>query len=719
MRKLAPILFLVTIAIALPSFATITPTRSQSYFTYDDGGTTLRSGEDGRESDVRVNLPLFPGDEVLTSRRGRSEIRLSDGNILALDRATAIRFKTIANGYDSDANDTIAELRFGHVVVQRVDGSREDFRLDSDNASYVAIGNALYAIETDGRGKDRITVFDGTVEVRTPARTTTLRGGDEAHVDDSGLYGVVSVSRASSDDFERWSLTRAERYARRDGRYLDDSLAYAESDLSDNGTWVYVDTYGGWCWRPRVAAGWRPYYSGHWARSITNCLTWVSYEPWGWVPYHYGRWSYEANYGWVWLPGSGYAPAWVYWIYGPQYIGWAPAGWYDCYRPYYNWAYRPYHRNDIGFGFYGRVRVGDIDLRPWTFVTPDTLVYNRVDRAALTTEVVRERLHREGSDNFATVSGMPARFSRNELKDPSAAINNIARRGIGSGTGKEGSGSPADMTPFFRRDPELSNAVRERIVRTRPVGGASSGATANVPGVIAGGGATVERGAPEHTGGNNIGRDGGSRRDGNGTNSRGSGEAATVTPDGGVQHGREPITGGWRVSGDPRGATRPTDGDLRNNNGGATTTTPAATAPVSRGDEWRGRGRVARGSDAPRTGSGDTPRATEPDRGSLSDIPRRIIDRIGGARTRPSTGESSHGSSDTPRSSGRESNRGGRERDSNSGSHESSGGGRERDSGSHSAPAPQPREQSAPPPQRDNGGNHHERSSSEKPENRH
>src|SRR5258707_11229808 len=152
-----------------------------------------------------------------------------------------------------------------------------------------------------------------------------------------------------------------------------------------------------WCWRPRVEVGWRPYYHGYWNHSRSGALVWVSSEPWGWTPYHYGCWTYEPVFGWVWLPGSSYAPAWVYWMYGPGYVGWAPMGWYDCYRPYYDWAYRPYARAgfEIGWGFYGRVHVGEIDLRPWTFVSPHHMASTRGDPPAPTTDAIRDRLRRD------------------------------------------------------------------------------------------------------------------------------------------------------------------------------------------------------------------------------------------------------------------------------------------------------------------------------------
>src|SRR4029450_3616844 len=45
---------------------------------------------------------------------------------------------------------------------------------------------------------------------------------------------------------------------------------------------------------------------------------------WGWVVYHYGRWAFEPGIGWFWVPGDEWAPAWVNWRYGDEYVGWAP-----------------------------------------------------------------------------------------------------------------------------------------------------------------------------------------------------------------------------------------------------------------------------------------------------------------------------------------------------------------------------------------------------------
>lgn len=93
--------------------------------------------------------------------------------------------------------------------------------------------------------------------------------------------------------------------------------------LSPYGQWVTVDGYGQ-CWRPaQVETGWRPYANGHWESTDAGWY-WESDEPWAWATYHYGRWELSGGYGWVWVPQTEWAPAWVSWREGGGYVGWAP-----------------------------------------------------------------------------------------------------------------------------------------------------------------------------------------------------------------------------------------------------------------------------------------------------------------------------------------------------------------------------------------------------------
>ena len=101
------------------------------------------------------------------------------------------------------------------------------------------------------------------------------------------------------------------------------NLFYAS--LSPHGEWVALAP-SFYAWRPHgMANGWRPYTMGSWSWTDDGWY-WCSDEPWGWATYHYGRWYYDDYYGWIWIPGYDWAPAWVEWRYGRDCIGWAPLG---------------------------------------------------------------------------------------------------------------------------------------------------------------------------------------------------------------------------------------------------------------------------------------------------------------------------------------------------------------------------------------------------------
>ncbi len=138
-----------------------------------------------------------------------------------------------------------------------------------------------------------------------------------------------------------------------------------EAPLAAHGAWVEVGSYGR-CWRPaHMAVGWRPYGHGQWV--WTDCgWYWSSNEPWAWACYHYGSWVYDPSWGWVWIPQTEWAPAWVSWRVGGGYIGWAPLGppgWFLAREP----------KAEL-FVFVGEARFGS-PLRPGLFLADNKAVF--------------------------------------------------------------------------------------------------------------------------------------------------------------------------------------------------------------------------------------------------------------------------------------------------------------------------------------------------------
>ncbi|HTL59574.1 MAG TPA: DUF6600 domain-containing protein, partial [Candidatus Limnocylindrales bacterium] len=116
-----------------------------------------------------------------------------------------------------------------------------------------------------------------------------------------------------------------------------------------------------------VAVGWRPYCSGEWV--WTDCgWYWHSEEPWGWACYHYGYWAEDPAYGWVWVPGVEWAPAWVSWRVGGGYIGWAPMA-----PPGFFFAARP---KPESFVFIGSAHFGG-SVGPSVVIFKNTTVFSK------------------------------------------------------------------------------------------------------------------------------------------------------------------------------------------------------------------------------------------------------------------------------------------------------------------------------------------------------
>ncbi len=138
------------------------------------------------------------------------------------------------------------------------------------------------------------------------------------------LLGVVAncTVHAQPPGYNSYNNQNDDRgYADQGGPQVDVGFFYNE--LSPYGDWVRTPSYG-WAWFPRnVQPYWRPYNNGRWMNTDYG-WTWDSYEPFGWATYHYGRWTLDPHFGWLWIPGTVWGPAWVSWQSGGGYVGWAP-----------------------------------------------------------------------------------------------------------------------------------------------------------------------------------------------------------------------------------------------------------------------------------------------------------------------------------------------------------------------------------------------------------
>jgi hypothetical protein len=118
------------------------------------------------------------------------------------------------------------------------------------------------------------------------------------------------------------------------------TVGYFYEYLTPYGTWIHHPEYG-YVWVPQsMGYRWRPYTHGHWIWSNYG-WTWISDFEWGWSAFHYGRWGYDDRFGWFWVPGTIWGPAWVVWRSSDLYFGWAPLPPGVVWRPGYGFG-RPF-----------------------------------------------------------------------------------------------------------------------------------------------------------------------------------------------------------------------------------------------------------------------------------------------------------------------------------------------------------------------------------------
>jgi hypothetical protein len=232
--------------------------------------------------------------------------------------------------------------------------------------------------------------------------------------------------------------------------------------LSPYGQWVVVDGYGR-CWRPaQVEAGWRPYSNGHWELTDAGWY-WDSDEPWAWATYHYGRWELNGSYGWVWVPQTQWAPAWVSWREGGGYVGWAPLPPEPRGGVSINVSIAP-----AAFCFVEERRMHE-PVRPTTVIVNNTTIINKTVNITKT-KVVNKVVINEGprSDEVERVSGrkfqaVSATDLRHKEEQPVAEKNRNAR--AVDNRGQQPQPQPANHPPQTRNQDQHPAPVVQPLSR--------------------------------------------------------------------------------------------------------------------------------------------------------------------------------------------------------------------------------------------------------------
>jgi len=291
------------------------------HISFVDNGAAVVSA-DGSESQAVVNLPLLPGDTVVTPAGGRCELQFDNGTVVRLDTDSRLRLTTVlAPSLTSNWRITTLDLLQGQMYSLPQAYSREMFQVITPNAAVHLRSRTAAFIRLDAGGGTSFFSAGGKFDVMYGANARSLKKvrvkpGQPCAV--SASHSLVERVEKKDIEFTAWN-----EYVDRHFKELhygmnkvppklkfgSNALVYwAEKWSSLVGEWIYDDLFG-YVWRPadeHFAFSDRPFFNADFVR-INGNLFLVPQEEWGWVPAHMGTWVWLKR-GWTWIPGDWFHP---------------------------------------------------------------------------------------------------------------------------------------------------------------------------------------------------------------------------------------------------------------------------------------------------------------------------------------------------------------------------------------------------------------------------
>ena len=330
MKKTLSFLVFLVFCVSLSVASEDTEYYSYSYarLSYVNGDVFIqRAGDNGFE-EGDVNLPIVEGDKIGT-REGRAEIHFGKKNYLRIDRQTQLDLIELPE----QGSDIIQLHMLSGDIFLRINylQREKDFEIHTPDGSFYVLEEGLYRFVVRENVQTEVLVYEGRLEAAGQEGSVVIEENESLFAFDGTFRSDSSDYYTEYDDsFATWSSSRDElqsRYVAK--RYLPSELYEYETELADNGRWMYEAPYG-YVWIPSVGySSWRPYYNGRWVWYPIIGWTWVSSHSWGWCTSRYGRWHWRTSFGWYWIPTRRWGPAWVHWHHGYDYLGWSPLSYWN------------------------------------------------------------------------------------------------------------------------------------------------------------------------------------------------------------------------------------------------------------------------------------------------------------------------------------------------------------------------------------------------------
>ncbi|MBI4913177.1 MAG: FecR domain-containing protein [Acidobacteria bacterium] len=297
-----------------------------------EGEVRVRKGD--LDETLNRGVPIGEGD--LIDSRGRGVLQLGDGTRLAF--APGTRFQVAALFTDKKGErQVLLRLDQGRLRIAMGGQSEARVRVDTPAGTAAMLDRGDATVVVEGDQGARVRVHSGHLTFTNDRDQARVNAGERLTVYSraDSLDRVRAYNTYERDGFDQFCERALQVRRGKSWDHVPAEIRYYSDDLDDNGEWTEVPEVG-WCWRPRISiVDWRPYWRGRWG-CYGGGMTWVSDDPWGYVTFHFGRWGWNSGWGWYWIPGRYYSPAWVAWNWNAGYYGWAPLNYWN--RPC-SWGY--------------------------------------------------------------------------------------------------------------------------------------------------------------------------------------------------------------------------------------------------------------------------------------------------------------------------------------------------------------------------------------------
>ena len=304
----------------------------------DKDATVIR--QDKTEHKAVVNLPVAPGDQVVTGEKGRCELQFDNGTIIRLDNDSRLKVTTVlAPSLTSRWKITTLHLMRGGLCTINTNYSREMFQIITPNAAmdfkkrtvtFIRLRDSGDTFVFADRGKFKVMYGEDVDSLKTETiradKGYTITAGHQMRIDEGKRdFDFVAWNAYVNRNFKdlHYGVSKVPKKIYRYNKAL---VYWAEKWSSLFGEWVYDDILG-YVWKPAdeyFAWSARPFFHANFTY-VNGELFLVPQQPWGWVPAHMGTWVWM-KWGWTWVPGSAFTPGLYNNIYArsgfPFYRSW-------------------------------------------------------------------------------------------------------------------------------------------------------------------------------------------------------------------------------------------------------------------------------------------------------------------------------------------------------------------------------------------------------------